>query len=98
QAVQSGVTMDAPITGYCPGTAVADAIQQLKSKGWTINNAGEATDCEGGGAVITPGDPGNFITTWKTDNPGTSQDNQITIPTVGTGYLYHVYWEKVDDP
>src|SRR5699024_3310362 len=26
---------------------------------------------------ITPGDPANFITTWKTDNEGTSNANQI---------------------
>ncbi|MDZ7646256.1 MAG: FG-GAP-like repeat-containing protein [Cytophagales bacterium] len=28
-----------------------------------------------------------FITTWKTDNPGSSNDNQITIPTTGSGYF-----------
>ncbi len=33
-----------------------------------------------------------FVTTWKTDNPGTSGDNQITIPTVSTGYNYTVDW------
>ncbi|MEQ8361525.1 MAG: BspA family leucine-rich repeat surface protein [Cyclobacteriaceae bacterium] len=33
-----------------------------------------------------------FVTTWKTDNPGSSNDNQITIPTTGTGYLYNVNW------
>ncbi|MEQ8477100.1 BspA family leucine-rich repeat surface protein, partial [Fulvivirga sp.] len=33
-----------------------------------------------------------FITTWKTDNPGTSEDNQITIPTTGVGYNYTVNW------
>ncbi|HAS40729.1 MAG TPA: hypothetical protein DCS93_09635 [Microscillaceae bacterium] len=33
-----------------------------------------------------------FITTWKTDNPGTSGNNQITIP--GTG-SYAVTWEEV---
>lgn len=33
-----------------------------------------------------------FITTWKTDNPGTSEDNQISIPTVGVGYNYEVDW------
>ena len=33
-----------------------------------------------------------FITTWKTDNPGTSNNNQITIPGVGT---YTVAWEEV---
>lgn len=33
-----------------------------------------------------------FITTWKTNNTGTSSDNQITIPTTGTGYNYTVNW------
>ncbi|MGE0590613.1 MAG: hypothetical protein AB7O48_18675, partial [Cyclobacteriaceae bacterium] len=28
-------------------------------------------------------DQAPFITTWKTDNPGTSNDDQITIPTTG---------------
>ena len=35
---------------------------------------------------------GEFITTWKTDNTGTSANNQITIPT-GTGtFSYTVDW------
>jgi len=34
----------------------------------------------------------DFITTWKTDNPGTSNDNQVTIPTTGTGYDYTITW------
>jgi len=33
-----------------------------------------------------------FITTWKTDNLGTSNNNQITIPTTGLGYNYRVDW------
>ncbi|WP_310559637.1 BspA family leucine-rich repeat surface protein [Flavobacterium sp.] len=33
-----------------------------------------------------------FITTWKTDNPGTSNNNQIIIPTTGIGYNYTVDW------
>ena len=33
-----------------------------------------------------------FITTWKTDNPGPSNDNQITIPINGGGYNYNVDW------
>ncbi len=34
-----------------------------------------------------------FITTWKTDNPGVSADNQITIPTFsGESYDYTVDW------
>ena len=40
----------------------------------------------------------SFITTWKTDNPGTSESNQITIPTTGTGYNYTVSWMNVNDP
>ena len=33
-----------------------------------------------------------FITTWKTDNPGTSGSTEITIPTTGAGYNYSVDW------
>jgi len=33
-----------------------------------------------------------FITIWKTDNNGTSNNNQITIPTIGDGYNYSVDW------
>ncbi len=40
----------------------------------------------------------NFITTWKTDNPGTSSPVQITIPTTGGGYLYNVVWAEVGVP
>lgn len=36
----------------------------------------------------------SFITTWKTDNAGTSNPNQITIPTAGGGYNYSVDWEN----
>jgi len=34
-----------------------------------------------------------FITVWQTDNPGSSEDNQITIPGTGTDYL--IEWEEV---
>ena len=33
-----------------------------------------------------------FITTWKTHNEGTSDRNQITIPTMGDGYNYSIDW------
>lgn len=36
-----------------------------------------------------------FITTWKTNNPGISGNNQVTIPTTGIGYSYSIYWEQV---
>ncbi len=35
---------------------------------------------------------GEFITKWKTDNAGTSANNQITIPTTGDGYSFDVDW------
>jgi surface protein len=37
-------------------------------------------------------DPDEFVTTWKTDNPGVSSSTQITIPTTGGGYNYNVDW------
>ena len=33
-----------------------------------------------------------FISTWKTDNSGVSNNNQIIIPTAGDGYNYSVDW------
>jgi len=33
-----------------------------------------------------------FITTWQTNQPGVSSNNQITIPTLGDGYNYSVDW------
>ncbi|MEQ9231153.1 MAG: hypothetical protein RIF46_10760, partial [Cyclobacteriaceae bacterium] len=37
--------------------------------------------------------PDNFVTTWKTDNTGPSEDNQIMIPVKsGHTYDYTVYW------
>ena len=35
-----------------------------------------------------------FITTWKTDNPGLSNNTSITIPTIGGGYNYDVDWNN----
>lgn len=46
-------------------------------------------------AAVTPDDLGNFITTWNTENPGTSANNQITIPHgPGETYNYDLYWEN----
>lgn len=44
-------------------------------------------------AAVIPDDPGNFITTWNTENPGTSNDDQITIFGSGIGFSYEIYWE-----
>lgn len=46
-------------------------------------------------AAVVPDDPANFITTWNTENDGTSGADQITIPGTGGGYNYNIYWENV---
>ncbi len=43
-------------------------------------------------ASAAPAD--DFVTTWKTDNPGTSNSTSITIPTNGSGYSYDVDWNN----
>lgn len=45
------------------------------------------------GATITFGQQ-PFITTWKTDNPGDSDNTSITIPTGGGAYNYEVDWNN----
>ncbi|WP_234567705.1 BspA family leucine-rich repeat surface protein [Rhodohalobacter sp. 614A] len=43
---------------------------------------------------ITPGDPGNFITIWNTENSGFTANDEITIPHAnGESYNFTVYWE-----
>ncbi len=42
--------------------------------------------------IITSVKAQSFITTWKTDNIGTSNPTSITIPTTGAGYNYDVDW------
>lgn len=36
----------------------------------------------------------HFITTWKTNNAGSSNSTSITIPTTGGGYNYDVDWDN----
>lgn len=44
--------------------------------------------------AATCGASTNFITTWKTDNPGTSNSTSITISGTGVGYNYQVDWNN----
>ncbi|MFD2100313.1 BspA family leucine-rich repeat surface protein [Flagellimonas iocasae] len=77
-SLQNGVRLDAPNNYYCSAKEERQSI--IDTYGWTINDAGENNEC-------------HFITTWKTDNPGTSGDNQITIPTYSVEtYDYTVDW------
>lgn len=45
-------------------------------------------------AKAAPGDTDSFITTWKTDNPGSSNNSSIKIGTAGFGYSYNVDWDN----
>ncbi|RNC88615.1 MAG: BspA family leucine-rich repeat surface protein [Allomuricauda sp.] len=79
-SLQNGVTLDAPQNEFCLSESARQSI--IDTYNWTINDAGKAVDCQ------SP-----FVTTWKTDNPGASADNQITIPTfTGETYDYTVDW------
>jgi len=46
-------------------------------------------------AQVIPGHANNFITTWNTENVGTSASNQIIIPHLTGTYNYDIYWENV---
>ncbi|MFS4493937.1 BspA family leucine-rich repeat surface protein [Maribacter sp. 2308TA10-17] len=82
QQVQSGVAFDAGNSQYCLGEEARQKL--IDDFGWTITDAGKSADCI---------DTTSFITTWKTDNPGESADNEITIPTVlDETYNYTVNW------
>ncbi|MEC3879003.1 BspA family leucine-rich repeat surface protein, partial [Parapedobacter sp. 10938] len=93
QSVQSGVVLDAPNLTYCPGTDVANAIQQLENKGWTINHVGEAADCDGGG--IEPADPDHFITVWNTEIDAGTGPYNIKIPATGE---FTYTWVNINEP
>ncbi|MEX0778521.1 MAG: BspA family leucine-rich repeat surface protein [Balneolales bacterium] len=81
QELLDNVTLEANGLGYCAG---AEARQLLIDEyNWTVNNDRERCSL--------------FTTTWKTDNPGPSEDHQITIPVTSGIYDYDIQWEAVDD-
>ncbi len=59
---------------------------------WTYDDGHGNTTTQTQDVIID--DVCSFITTWKTDNPGTSNSSSITIPTTGTGYNYDVDWDN----
>ncbi|NKI30809.1 BspA family leucine-rich repeat surface protein [Croceivirga thetidis] len=76
--LQNGVVFDAGGSQFC--NSLEDRQSIIDNYGWNIEDDGANSECF-------------FITTWKTDNPGLSEDNQITIPTFPGGtYDYNVDW------
>ncbi len=57
---------------------------------YTAADAAENTGSVTRTVVVRPMIP--FVTTWKTDNPGISADNQIKIGTAGTGINFDIDW------
>ncbi|MGW9687299.1 BspA family leucine-rich repeat surface protein [Flagellimonas sp. 2504JD1-5] len=77
-SLQNNVVFDAGNSEYCASGVERQSI--IDTYGWTITDAGPNTSC-------------HFITTWKTDNLGITEDNQISIPTYpGLVYDYEVIW------
>ena len=76
------VPFDGGNSTYCSLAAQAARANMIVSDSWTITDGGLDSLCS------------HFVTTWKTDNPGTSSDTSITIPTFGSGYNYDVDWDN----
>jgi surface protein len=79
QVLQPNVVLDADGLNYCVGESARNSL--INNDGWVIN--GDIKSC-------LPA----FLTTWKTDNPGTSTNTSITIPASGPGLKYHVDWDN----
>lgn len=84
----SGIILNAGGLSYSPEVEATNARDLLiNNLGWTINNDVAGT-CVG--ALTKP-----FITVWKTDNPGVSNNNQIYFLALGQ---FAYTWEEVGNP
>jgi surface protein len=81
-----------PVGFVADSTDCNDANAAIKPGATEICN-GIDDDCDGS---VDDGlfCPDAFITTWKTDNPGTSNSTSITIPTTGIGFNYDADWNN----
>jgi len=68
---------------YCEGDSARNSL--INTYGWTIS--GDILACFPVSSA--------FVSTWNTNNPGTSDSSSITIPTLGgNGYNYDVDWNN----
>jgi len=86
QTVQSEVELGANGLTYCE--AETDRQSLITDDSWDILGDDLAESC---------GEFAPFITTWKTDNPGVSDDQSIRIPMIGNGYDFNVDWGDGND-
>ncbi len=82
QSVMDNVTLGALNLSYCGGEIARTNL--INDHDWNI--LGDQQNCPTGNS---------FLTTWKTDNPGSSCNSCVTIPTfAGSSYSYDVDWEN----
>jgi surface protein len=80
QALQPGVVFSGGNSNYCSDAAVAARANMIAMHGWSITDGGPFCSDD------------HFVTTWKTDNPGTSNSTSITVPMIGGPY--DVDWDN----
>lgn len=83
QNLATNMNFDAGNSKYCNSALARSNI--IAIDGWVISDGGQ--DCTGAA----------FVTTWKTDNPGTTNNTSITIsinPFGGLVYNYDVDWDS----
>jgi len=92
--LQGGVEVGVQGLEYCAGQAARQVL--INEHGWSFVGDQRMADC-----------PDAFVTRWKTDNPGPSADNEITIPvhpdeyydfTINWGDGASGNWRSGDDP
>jgi surface protein len=78
QSLQPNVFFDAGNSQYSPGAPAAARLTMVNVDEWTITDGGQTSA---------------FVSEWKTDNPGVSANDQVTLPleSVGT-YNFTVFW------
>ena len=77
--VPSGLNFSGGTSTFCRAELFHEELDDFY--GWNISDGGPEPGCS------------HFVTTWKTDNVGVSNNNQITIPTFsGETYNYAVDW------
>ncbi len=85
QNINNLLSFDGGNSHYCSQAARTARLGLILNDSLTITDGGL---CE----------EGYFITTWKTDNPGTSNSTSITIPTnASETYFYQVDWNGDGD-
>ena len=99
--IDGGSTDDTGITSYSvePSVLTCEDLAGASVEFTVRDNNGNQSSCIANATVIGTANAcasffdDAFITTWVTDNPGTSNDNQITIPThIDSSYNYIVDW------